>query len=356
MNPYNSSTPTREPSAKHMTSHWLESLRRSGFDEDLESSGNPGIDAQLAARATVIAPLFHLGLIQARGDDALTFLHNLLSNDVSNLGENYLRRAGFCTPKGRMLADFLLWRDAGGGITLQLSADLLTAILKKLSMYILRSKVKLCDASESLARIGIAGPQAGDFLQQLSLPQPPAMQQQVFEDGTVLGLGTQRFEIVFDADKASALWKALSANARPIGIAAWRGLDILAGNPLITAATMEEFVPQMVNYELIGGVSFKKGCYPGQEIVARTEHLGKIKRRMYRAHATVDKLAPGTPVYAPETGEQACGTVVIGAPSAQGGFDLLLVAQSSCVAAGDIHLDNPSGPVVRILQLPYAVD
>lgn len=343
-----------------MNNNWLESLRTQspdvGFDADFESAGNPGVDAKRVADATVIVPLANLGLIQARGDDALGFLHNLLSNDVNSLAENELRRAGFCTPKGRMLADFLFWRDANG-TTLQLSADLLPAILKKLSMYVLRSKVKLSDASESLARFGLAGAQAAELLREQSLPQPGTMQQQAFDSGNVLGLGGSRFEIVIAADKATSLWQTLRANAQPVGIAAWRGLDIEAGIPLITAATTEEFVPQMVNYDLIDGVSFKKGCYPGQEIVARTKYLGKIKRRMYRAHAPVEKLlAPGTPLYAPETGEQACGNVVLSAPSAQGGVEMLLVAQSTCVAAGEVHLGGMSGPVLQILSLPYAVE
>lgn len=338
-----------------MPKTWLEFLHAFGFTPDLESTGNAGMDAQRAATATVIAPLAHLGLIRAQGDDTLGFLHNLLTNDVSGIGENDLRRAGFCTPKGRMLADFLLWRDAED-VILQLSADLLPPILKKLSMYVLRSRVKLSDISESLARIGLAGPQATELLQQNSLPQPIPAQQQSFADGSVLCLDAGRFEIVIAADKAAALWDNLCANAQPVGIAAWRGLDIAAGIPLISASTTEEFVPQMVNYELIGGISFKKGCYPGQEIVARTKYLGKIKRRMYRAHAAVDSLLPGTSAYAPETGDQTCGTVVLSAPSAQGGLDLLLVAQSSAVAAGDIHLGTPSGPLAQMLPLPYTVE
>lgn len=340
-----------------MDNDWLESLRHQGLQADFESAGDSGIDARAAAGATVIAPLFHLGLIRAQGEDTLGFLHNLLSNDVSSLDEKELRRAALCTPKGRMLADFLLWRD-GAEVTLQLSADLLPAILKKMSMYVLRSKVKLSDGSESLARIGLAGPQAAALLQQQNLPVPGAMELRAFASGTVLRLGEQRYEIVVATAKAVALWQALRTAAQPVGIAAWRGLDIAAGIPLITAATTEEFVPQMVNYELIGGIGFKKGCYPGQEIVARTQYLGKIKRRMYRAHvdAAADKLAPGTPVYAPETGEQACGAVVLSAPSAQGGLDLLLVAQSNCVATGEIHLGSPSGPVPQIQPLPYAVD
>ena len=163
-------------------------------------------------------------------------------------------------------------------------------------------------------------------------------------------------EIVIATDKAPALWDSLSKDAALVGIAAWRGLDIATGIPLITASTAEQFVPQMVNFELISGVSFKKGCYPGQEIVARTHYLGKIKRRMYRAHVDAGQVAVGASVYAAETGDQSCGNVVITAPSAQGGTDLLLVSQSSCVAAGNIHLGEPAGPIPKILPLPYAVE
>ena len=325
------------------------------FDADLEYSGEVRLDARRAASETVIAPLSHLGLIQAEGDDALPFLHNLLTNDVNGLDENDLRRAGFCTPKGRMLADFLIWRSAGG-VTMQISADLLSPILKKLSMYVLRSKVKLSDVSETLARIGLSGPEAAALLQQQGLPQPAPMRQQGFSDGVVLGFSKTRFEIVIAAEKVAALWQSLSIEAKLVGIAAWRSLDIAAGIPLITAATSEAFVPQMVNFEMIGGVSFKKGCYPGQEIVARTHYLGKIKRRMYRAHVDADSVLAGTSVYAPEMEDQACGIVVGTAPSTKGGVELLFSAQSSCVAAGEIHFGNGAGPVANMLPLPYPVE
>ena len=337
-----------------MANDWLDSLPLSGFDADLESAGNPLDDARRTATETIVAPLAHLGLIQAQGEDALPFLHNLMTNDVKSLAENDLRRAGFCTAKGRLMTDFLIWRT-DDGVMLQLSADVLAPILKKLSMYVLRAKVKLSDASNALARIGLAGPQAIALLQQVGLPQAATMQQQVFADGVVLGLGEQRFEIVIATAKAAALWQALSTIAQPVGIAAWRSLDIAAGVPLITAPIVEAFVPQMVNLELIGGVSFKKGCYPGQEIVARTHYLGKVKRRMYRAHTDATVLA-GTSVYAPETGDQACGTVVSSAPAAQGGVDLLFSAQSSTVANGEIHLGALAGPLVQILTLPYPIE
>lgn len=335
-------------SLQTMANNWLQSLDT--------ADATSGLDA---THTTTITPLAHLGLIAVRGDDAASFLHNLLTNDVTGLGANDVRRAGFCTPKGRMLADFLVWRDVDG-VILQLSADLLPPLLKKLSMYVLRAKAKLSDASESMARIGLAGPQAHALLAQQGLPQPTPLQQQAFDGGTVIGLDAQRFEIVIAADKVAALWSALRAGgAQPAGIDTWHSLDVAAGIPLITAATSEEFIPQMVNFELIGGVGFKKGCYPGQEIVARTQYLGKIKRRMYRAHVDGTAAAAGTQVYSTETGDQSCGMVVTSA-AVPGGFDLLLVAQSSAAATGELCLGAPPGApnsaALRLLTLPYAVD
>jgi folate-binding Fe-S cluster repair protein YgfZ len=246
-----------------MNSNWLDTLRSAGFSNDMESAGNRDADVRAAAAETVIAPLSHLSLIAASGDDAATFLHNLLSNDVNAIAPDGVRRAGFCTPKGRMLADFLIWRSRDG-LVLQLSADLLPPILKKLSMYVLRSKVKLADMAQTHVLIGLSGPQATALLTQLNIPLVATAQSAHFADGMVIGLDAQRFELMVDIVRAADLWAQLAATARPVGLAAWRWLDISAGMPLITAATSEQFVPQMINYELIGGVGFKKGCYPAR--------------------------------------------------------------------------------------------
>ncbi|HWU84198.1 MAG TPA: folate-binding protein, partial [Rhodocyclaceae bacterium] len=147
----------------------------------------------------------------------------------------------------------------------------------------------------------------------------------------------------------------LARHAVPAGLNAWRLRDIAAGLPRVVAATQEQFIPQMINYEVaeVGGVSFKKGCYPGQEIVARTQYLGKIKRRMYRV--AVDALTTaGTDLYAPETGAQSCGNVVISAQTGPHASEALVVLQASTVEAGAVHLGSPSGPALRFLSLPYA--
>ena len=165
-------------------------------------------------------------------------------------------------------------------------------------------------------------------------------------------MAENRYILALDVAAAKAAWETLKQHATPAGLNAWRLRDIADGLPRVVAATQEQFIPQMVNFEAVGGVSFKKGCYPGQEIVARTQYLGKIKRRMYRV--AVDALTTaGIDLYAPETGEQSCGNVVIAAQTGENSSEALVVLQVSTVEAGVVHLGSSSGPALRFLSLPY---
>jgi folate-binding protein YgfZ len=280
------------------------------------------------------------GLIRAAGEDAVPFLHNLLTNDINHLTEGIARHAALCTPKGRMIASFLIWRE-GADFLLMLSADILPAILKKLSMYVLRSKVKLADVTAERTLVGVVG---------ASMAPAGAMQTARFADGTALRLDGERVVLALPAGASPADLPPAAALER------WHLAEIAAGMPRITAATQELFTPQMVNYELpaVGGVSFQKGCYPGQEVVARTQYLGKVKRRMMRCRLDT-MVAPGTAVFTPETGEQHCGAVVLAAPVA-GGCECLLVVQTAGAEAGAIHVGTPAGPRAQVLPLPYPVE
>jgi folate-binding protein YgfZ len=338
-------------------SNWTEFLTRGrariaddgtvGFDEGA-TAPDPGSGA-------VAVPLTHVGLIRASGEEAAVFLQNLLTNDARNLKPGQAQYSGFCSAKGRMLASFLIWRD-GSDYLLQLSRDLHAGILKKLGMYVLRSKVKLSDASEDYALFGIAGTGAADLAAGTAEVPQAAMGVASSDHGTVIRLGEQRFEVAVRAAGAEALWGRLRTAARPAGTAVWRWLEINAGIPQITGRTQEEFVPQMANFELIGGVSFNKGCYPGQEIVARTQYLGKLKRRMYLAHVGGNQPPePGTPVYGAELPDQSCGMVVASAPAPGGGSDLLAVIQMSSAEAGEVHVGTADGPSLALKPLPYAL-
>ncbi|HEY9194331.1 MAG TPA: folate-binding protein YgfZ [Methyloversatilis sp.] len=312
-------------------------------------------EMRAAHQGTVLVPLTHLSRLRAEGDDAATFLHNLLTQDVKGLPVDGVRHAGFCSPKGRLLATFALWRD-GSATLLQLPKALAEPMRKKLSMYVLRSKVSLSDASDAWPALGLAGTQAVAALQAAGLDVPAeSMSRTATGDVSVLRLAADRFEIVLPADRLEALWAQLSAHATPSGTTAWRWFDIRDGLASVWPGTQEEFVPQMVNFELTGGVNFKKGCYPGQEIVARTQYLGKLKRRMYRAHADCPPPAPGSPVYGSDTNDQACGAVVDAVAGPDGGSDLLVVVQMSSVDAGAVRLASTTGTVLTFGSLPYAV-
>ncbi len=342
-----------------MNPEWQTLLQQSGAqmgqgDQGVQDFGDPAREILAARDATVVAPLTHLGLIRVAGADAVEYLHNLTSNDVKKLPADKAEHNSLNSAKGRMVASLLTWRDDGGLMAL-ISRDLQGPVQKKLAMYILRSKVKLTDATDEMPLLGLSGAQAPALLEAIgaSLPQGD-LDLTRFAGGSVIRLSAQRFLLVLTAAATPGIWQTLSTKAQVVGSLAWRWLDIQAGLPRISLPTQEHFVPQMVNFDALGGLSFTKGCYPGQEVVARTRYLGKIKRRMFLAHADTCP-APGSAIYAPSTAEQSCGNVVDATPSPEGGFDLLAVIQIPCVEAGPVHLGALDGPSLQIRPLPYGL-
>jgi tRNA-modifying protein YgfZ len=305
-----------------------------------------------------VAVVAGLGLIAVTGDDAAGFLHNQLTNDVEHLGPAEARLAGYCTPKGRLQATFLMWRDAQS-VYLQLPRELQPALQKRLSMFVLRAKAKLSDATPE-AVLGFGGARAAAVLEDLfgALPATPYAKLD-HAMGTLVRLadafGAPRYQWLTTGEQAQAAWPALSAALTPAGDDAWRLSAIHAGVPEITLKTQEQFVPQMVNFELLGGVNFKKGCYPGQEIVARSQYLGKLKRRTTLASVGAPAQA-GDKVFAAADPDQPCGMVVNGAPNGAGGADLLVEMKLAAIEQGDIHLGSAAGPLLRLQPMPYPLD
>ena len=308
--------------------------------------------ALAAAGETVIAPLTHLGVISCLGEDAKAFLHNQLTSDINHLGHGQAQHSAWCTAKGRMIASLVVLRTDAGYL-LQLSADVLPGVLKRLQMFVLRSKVKLTDSSGNHALLGLAGREATAALSAAGLPVPTAaLAVAEFHSGRVLRLADERFEIIVAVDAVAEIWTALTRTARPVGTPVWRWLDVRAGVPLITARTQEEFVPQMTNIDRLGGVSFHKGCYPGQEIVARTQYLGKVKRHLYRVTGPAT-LSAGDTLYSNTEPDHACGMIVIGAPAPEGNGEALAVLLEN-VLAGPVHVGARDGVALSSIQ-PVAV-
>ena len=332
--------------------------------------GNLSDELAATQTQTVLCDLSQFGSLKVSGADAQSFLQNLLSSDVSAVNVQHAQLSSLNSPKGRMIASFLIWQN-GADYYLQLPANLCAAIQKKLSMYVLRAKVKIEDASTLIVSLGMAGEHAAILLQQHFGDLPPSdFGAQQFDHGNIIRLGAQRFQINIAATHAIELWQKLSTNSQSaspqiVGSPCWDWLQIRAGIPVILPATQEQFVAQMVNLELIGGVSFKKGCYPGQEIVARMQYLGKLKRRMYLAHIeTTDNPTPqaqdipeaGDELFSTDMEEQSCGMIVNAAPAPGGGYDVLAVVQISSQAAQTVHWRSLQGATLEFMSLPYSLE
>src|SRR5688572_22113942 len=303
----------------------------------------------------IYCALPQFGLIRFSGEDAPSFLHNQLSCDIASLAPGNSTYGAYCTPKGRMLAAFLLWRSEQD-FYMQLPLPLCAPMHKQLSKFILRSKVKAADVSNDWTLIGVAGQDAAALVQQVVGQAPREMHEVVFTpDAMVLRLPGDRFEMAVARDKTSRVLEVLGAGAGKTDPRYWEWLDIRAGIPTVLPATQEAFVPQMANLDLIGGVSFDKGCYPGQEIVARMHFRGTLKQRMVLAHIeSAEQPQPGDKLYSPDFGEQACGAVVNAARSPEGGHDVLASIQISAAEKSNVHWKSVQGPALKLLPLPYA--
>ena len=311
------------------------------------------------ANHNTLASLDHYGVIYASGDDARSFIQAQFSNDVNLLDEQHVQFSAYCNPKGRMLAQFLVipYRE---GFLLLLAREILDKTLARLRMFILRSVVTLEDMTDQLVCLGLLGSTLVNTL-------PAKWSALPHDDYTSISIEQSlfikipgpipRYLVIGELATATAIWQELATNFKISGPGVWHWSDIQAGLPSIWSQTVEEFVPQMVNLELIGGVSFKKGCYPGQEIVARMHYLGKPKRRMFRLHAHTDRPPePGEDIYLATGDGQSAGKVVIAQPATTGGTDLLAVLQLSHIKDSDLRLANTAGAALQVEQLPYPIE
>lgn len=302
-------------------------------------------ELEQARSGSILAPLTHLGAIECSGEDATIFLHHQLSSDIQHLGTDLAQHSSWCTAQGRMVASFIVWHT-GQGLLLATAADLVAPLVKRFQKYVLRSKVQLKDQGDDLILLGLAGEKVPAALRTAGLPLPEekimACSRQ--GDAIVIRLEHNRFLLALPVESACEQWSVLRETLCPVGISAWRWLDIESGLPWVTAATCEEFVPQMADFDKIGGVSFHKGCYPGQEIIARTRYLGKVKRHLFRLDSPVP-LQPGDDLHSPEHPGQAIGKIISSAPNLDGGYRALAVLLSSYAA--DAHLRQEDGPLLK---------
>lgn len=319
----------------------------------ISSFGNTEKELTYAHTENIICDLSHLDLLEITGDDAVTFLQGQVTNDVKLLSESQAHYTGYCSPKGRLLALFLAHaRD--NKLYLQLNHKLAEPIVKRLKMYVLRAKVNISNISDSTVRIGLSGQDTPTLLSTFFTQIPQQAYETVHTDiATLIRLpGKQpRFEIIGNTEHINTIWQTLKTSCKPVGKPCWEWLEIQAGIPDIVVTTQEEFVPQMVNLDALGAINFKKGCYTGQEIVARTHYLGKIKRRTQLAH--IDTSTPpqaGNDVV--NANNEVIGKIVRSSPAPAGGFDVLAEIRLEALAEAPAYWH---GAVLNILALPYSL-
>ena len=304
--------------------------------------GDPQREFEAARCGAAVIPVTNFALLRFDGRDAHAFLQGQLTCDVDQVTRHHAQFGGYCTPKGRLLANFLLMSIAQGYL-MYLPVDVVESVVDRLRKFVLRSDVKI-EREHGLRALGLAGPDAPALLQQEmgTLPQS-RLAVAHHARASVVRLPGDSFLVVATTDDMAAFWETLSAGAVPVGTECWNWLQIEAGVPWITAPTQDQFLPQMIGLDAIGGVSFAKGCYTGQEIVARTHYLGEVKRKLCRGRASVAVRA-GDALLA--TGEQ-CGTVLNAAVVPGEGSSLLAVV--SALVDAPLTVQIASGERVDLL-------
>lgn len=347
-----------------MKPEWKSFLQDAGaeFDEagTVVTFGNPVRERRMALNATVFADLSHYGLVAAHGEDAEAFLQGQFSNDVRKVDEQHSLLNAYCSPKGRMLSNFRLFRH-GDSFYLRMPEELVENTVSRLRMFVLMSKVTFDEAADTFCPIGVSGPEALEELAKATGVTPPdrvdaVVQTKEFVLIRVPGI-FPRFELYANLEAAKRIWDALNVRCAPVGAGPWNLLELLAGVPTVYRETVEAFVPQMANMQLINGVNFQKGCYPGQEVVARMQYLGKLKRRMYLAHIpTEERPDPATELYDAKGDDQSCGRIVDAEPHPDGGMTALAVIQIASADGGDVRLGAKDGPTLELQPLPYSFE
>lgn len=298
-------------------------------------------------------PLTHEGVLAVRGADAKKFLQGQVTCNLAYVSDERSSLGARCTPKGRMLSSFrvLLEND---GYLLAMDHEILTAQLEEMQKYAIFSKSKLSDDSALWARFGLY--QGDAALSALGIDLPSEINSTVHHNQMIaVRVSTELTELWVHADEGPCTRKRLLNLLPEAPLNAWLLGEIRSGIGHVTPANREQFIPQMLNLPALDAVSFKKGCYTGQEIVARMQYLGKLKRHMYRFQLTSTEVpAIGTPLMSP-VHSSAVGEVVSAARSDYG-VELLATALDDAVSDGRIYLESDEKTLLEQLELPYSLD
>lgn len=345
-----------------MSNDWINFLNENGasFNEMQQVNFNQSIKSLTGE--LYLTDLSWLGLIEVKGDDKETFLQGQLTNDVRAISSSLSQISGLCTPKGRLRALFSIF-SRNNNLYLQLPLPLLEAQLKRLKMFVMMSKVELNDVSDGLIKIGVSGRKAEKHLRDAGFNLPKEINMLTEHNGiSVIRLSgdVSRFECIGAVNEIKSLWQELQPEAQLLDTVHWRLIDIQAGIPNVFSETNEAFIPQMLNLQVLNGINFKKGCYTGQEVVARMQYLGKLKRRMYRMHCNADDNLlpkPGSLLFSAKSNSgQGAGHIVDAQKALGDGIDMLAVITSEAIDNNDIFLDEAMEIPLSQQTLPYTID
>jgi len=346
-----------------MTKHWTQYLQQAGAQFEAHTVlhfGEPLQEQQQALHGDIITDLSFLGMIEVTGVDTEKFLQGQFINDIRLVNNQRSQLSAWCSPKGRVLMNFRLFKREESYYLL-LPRSSVNAMLQNLRKYVLRADVKMADISSTIPRFGIAGAHSTKIIADCLGRLPPVEVDVCItsDEITVLSIrGSQPRYIVLDKESTTLKdwWQCAATRARPVGTAAWQLLDILAGVPQISPTTADKFVPQMLNLVALGSVNFKKGCYVGQEVVARTQYLGTLKRRMYLIKIEMATIPqPGDVLYS-GIDDQQVGEIINAQIHPEGGIIALAVIQISYAQKSDVYWHDSQGESVQILDLPYLVE
>ncbi|MCK5726304.1 MAG: folate-binding protein YgfZ [Thiotrichaceae bacterium] len=343
-----------------MLKQWQHVLIQTGAeftDDQLISYGNPNRERRIMPQGNVICDLSHLGIIRITGEEAEDFLQAQLTNDIKQLSPNQAQSSAWCNPKGRVIASCIVVKTKDSYL-LSLSADLIPYVLKRLKMYVMRAKVTLEDVSNNLVHFGFSGSRIHRDWDACCDGKLANNDYGVsyFEDLPIIRIPstTPRFVTMGHLETATKLWNKLNVRAAPVGHEAWEYLNILSGLPTITEASREKWIPQMLNLQVLNTVNFQKGCFPGQEVVARLKYLGKTKRRLYRLITTTDQLAITGDTINNSAGENA-GTILNTVLNPDGKLELLAIVKIA-MAEETLFLSKDKEVCLEIAELPYTTE
>ena len=344
-----------------MNKTWHEFLSSQGAVEDENkqiSFNDPNTDI-INLDDTYLCDLSHLGLIKACGEDTQNFLHSQFTNDLKQVSNTTSQLSSYCNPKGRILSIFRIFKR-DDDFFLLMRKDVIEATLQKLTMFKLMAKVELTDVSDNYVIYGVAGPESDSVLTANKINFPENTDQSLQDNkSSIIRVASESSRLLFicETEQAISTWKALSEKTIQTNAKVWQLHDIQSGIPQVTAETSEAFIPQMVNLELIDGVNFQKGCYPGQEIVARTHYLGKPNRRMFKINIKSDQTPnPGDNIFSEKDGDQPVGKIVTAVKSNRDAITALAVLRIEKKESQDLHICSIDGPEASVLSLPYSLE